>query len=62
MRLESGYCYTVAATGGPGVEDLDLRLLDGDGHLLAHDEGADSHPVVPGVPDHLRGRTKSSCG
>lgn len=37
VRLESGECAVVSALSGPGVQDLDLEILDPDGKLVAGD-------------------------
>jgi hypothetical protein len=36
VPAKQGDCYTLAAEGGPKLEGLSLRLLNGQGHELAH--------------------------
>ena len=40
-------CYRVFAVGGPGVDDLDVAVYDGNGRLAAGDVSRDRWPIVP---------------
>lgn len=47
FRFEGGRCYVVLGTGGPHVDDLDLRVTSSDHRPLAQDVGLDASPRVP---------------
>jgi hypothetical protein len=40
LPVEAGQCYTVASFGGPGVEELRLRLLDEQGQVVSEADDA----------------------
>jgi hypothetical protein len=50
VAVNGGQCYTIIGTGGPGVQDLDLFLLDASGHLVSQDVATDNAPVVGFCP------------
>jgi len=43
----AGRCYRVFSVGDPGVRDLDVAILDGEGRIAAADVSGDRFPVVP---------------
>lgn len=48
IRLSAGRCYAIGAVVGPELDgaDLDLRLVDVEGRLLAWELGSSDQPVV----------------
>jgi hypothetical protein len=50
VELQAGRCYAIVAAGGPGVDDLDLRLLSPTGRPIAQDEATDNHPTLRTCP------------
>lgn len=46
LTLDGGTCYAFATFGGPGANDTDVYLVDGEGHWLAQDARADRDAVV----------------
>jgi hypothetical protein len=48
VRLSAGRCYSIGAVVGPELDgaDLDLRLVDVDGMLLAWELGSSDQPLV----------------
>jgi hypothetical protein len=50
FELQAGRCYAIVAAGGPGVDDLDLRLMSPSGRALAQDEATDNHPAIRTCP------------
>ncbi len=46
IRLEGGKCYAIVAVGASSVRNLDLTLLDADGHDIDRDTAEDARPVV----------------
>ncbi len=54
IELEGGRCYAVAAVAADEARngDLDLLLLDADGHLVAWDLGSTASPTVWHCPAH----------
>jgi hypothetical protein len=50
IALTSDTCYTLVAAGGQGVDDLDLRLVNTYGRLVAEDRRSDSRPTVKLCP------------
>jgi hypothetical protein len=51
VNLSAGSCYALLASGGPGVRDLDLRLLDPAGGELARDTATDPSPLLRVCPE-----------
>ncbi|MDP9000220.1 MAG: hypothetical protein M3O46_08935, partial [Myxococcota bacterium] len=45
LELSAG-CTTIAAVGGDGVRDLDVKLLDSRGHSIAHDTTSEPQAVL----------------
>lgn len=50
VQLLAGHCYAIVAAGGPGVEDLDLRLLSPSGRPISQDDATDNHPTLRTCP------------
>ncbi len=50
VQLLAGNCYAIVAAGGPGVEDLDLRLLSPAGRPVSQDDATDNHPTMRTCP------------
>jgi hypothetical protein len=46
VTASAGRCYRVIGVGGPGVQDLDLRLYDMNGNMLDQDIATDNFPVL----------------
>ncbi|MBI5513038.1 MAG: hypothetical protein HY909_04675 [Deltaproteobacteria bacterium] len=46
VTASAGRCYRVLGVGGPGVQDLDLRLYDMNGNMLDQDIATDNFPVL----------------
>lgn len=46
VRIEAGRCLAIAAAGGLAVHDVDLRLLDPGGALVASEAGPSSYATV----------------
>jgi len=44
--VHPGWCYKLIALGGEGVQDLDLRVYDGNDVLLQRDTTRDPRPVI----------------
>jgi hypothetical protein len=41
-----GRCYRIIGVGGPGVQDLDLRMRDMSGNVVDQDVATDNFPVL----------------
>lgn len=48
--LYSGNDYIIIGVGGHGVADLDLKLYDSDGNLIAKDTSTDNIPTITVSP------------
>ncbi len=46
VQAQAGRCYRVVGVGGPGVQDLDLRLRDMSGNVIDQDVATDNFPVL----------------
>jgi hypothetical protein len=46
IEIEAGSCVAIVAYASPGIGDLDARVYDDAGELLAEDVEPDSHPTV----------------
>lgn len=63
-----GRCYAVAAVASPGVQDLDLVVVDDHARLQTQDVGTDAAPVIRrvcaerGAPLRLELRTYAGAG
>lgn len=44
--MQPGWCYKVVAVGGEGIEDLDVRVFDGNGALIQRDTSEEPRAVV----------------
>jgi hypothetical protein len=46
VTAAAGRCYRIIGVGGPGVQDLDLRLYDMNGNVIDQDIATDNFPVL----------------
>ena len=46
VTASAGRCYRIIGVGGPGVQDLDLRLYDMNGNVIDQDIATDNFPVL----------------
>lgn len=46
VTAAQGRCYRIIGVGGPGVQDLDLRLRDMSGNVIDQDVATDNFPVL----------------
>lgn len=46
VTMTPGQCYKIIGVGGPGVQDLDLKLYDPAGTMVDQDIATDNFPVI----------------
>jgi hypothetical protein len=46
VQINPGRCYRIVGVGGPGVQDLDLRMRDANGNVVDQDVATDNFPVL----------------
>lgn len=46
VQINPGRCYRIIGVGGPGVQDLDLRMRDMSGNVVDQDVATDNFPVL----------------
>ena len=46
VQINPGRCYRIIGVGGPGVQDLDLRMRDMNGNVVDQDVATDNFPVL----------------
>jgi hypothetical protein len=46
VQIAPGRCYRIVGVGGPGVQDLDLRMRDANGNVVDQDVATDNFPVL----------------
>ena len=46
VQINPGRCYRIIGVGGPGVQDLDLRMRDMNGNVVDQDGATDNFPVL----------------
>ncbi len=46
VSIAPGRCYRIIGVGGPGVQDLDLRMRDMSGNVIDQDVATDNFPVL----------------
>jgi hypothetical protein len=46
VQIAPGRCYRIIGVGGPGVQDLDLRMRDMSGNVVDQDVATDNFPVL----------------
>jgi hypothetical protein len=46
VTAQAGRCYRIIGVGGPGVQDLDLRLRDMNNNVIDQDVATDNFPVL----------------
>jgi hypothetical protein len=50
--LQKGYKYKIVGVGARGIEDIEVKLLDGKSQVVAQDESQDGVGIVNLTPGH----------